>query len=144
MGWNEDKASNVFDYHGWAVVRDDTYHVDNGTLHATIEELRRRIDEFHDGSGIASVRAVNGVFHVAVSGCPNHRHEDVLGLFPWLAEHAPGSFGLLYVWDDEDPEFNNAYQVWCLRRGRTDRRLDPFLSPCIPQVEDPHDPDREG
>jgi Immunity protein 7 len=144
LGWRRGRAFNVFDYHGWAVVRDDPYETDDGRLHATIERFRRRIGEFNDGSGVTDVRGVNGAFHVWFAGNPNHRHECVFDLFPWLAEHAPGSFGLLYAWDDEDPEFNNAYQVWCLRRGKTERHLDPFLSPCIPQVEDPHDPDREG
>jgi hypothetical protein len=103
------------------------------------EEVRRRIADFAVGSGVADVRWVNGVCMVWFAGCPNHRHDRVLDLFPWLGRLAPGSYGLLYVWDDEAGEAGeaeNQFRVWRLARGLVEERADPFLSPCIPTIED--------
>ncbi|WP_406695193.1 Imm7 family immunity protein [Singulisphaera sp. Ch08] len=130
----------MFEYHGWAVVHQDPYEDDNARLQQIVEELRKVITEYGDGSGVTDVRWINGHCMVWFAGCPNHRHDCVFGLFAWLAGHAPGSYGLLYIRDDESPDYNNAFEVWCLRRGRVEVRLDPFLSPCIPVLEDEHDP----
>jgi hypothetical protein len=132
----------MFEYHGWAIVRDDSYSSDAARLHRTVEELRQVIREFGDGAGVADVRWVNGVCMVWFAGCPNHRHERVFGLFPWLAERASGSYGLLYVWDDESHDQQNEFRVWRLLRGRVEETADNFLSPCIPTIEDPYDPTR--
>lgn len=132
----------MFEYHGWATVREDTYNIDDGRLVGIVEELRRTIDTFESGSGVTDVRWVNGNCMVWFAGCPNHRCQDVFGLLPWLAERAPGSYGLLYVRDDESPEFANEFRVWRLLRGRVEEKADPFLSPCIPTIEDEFDPGR--
>ena len=50
---------------------------------------------------------------------------------------APGSYGLLYLHDDEDTNgFHNAFQVFVLSKGNFILCKDPFLSPYIPRVED--------
>lgn len=132
----------MFEYHGWAVVRDDTYDGDDAKLRSIVTELEQRAGEFNDGSGMTDIRWINGACFITFAGKPNHRHECVFGWFRWLAKHAPGSYGLLYIWDDENTEFGNTFQVHCLRRGLVEERIDPFLSPCIPAVEDPYDPRR--
>lgn len=50
----------------------------------------------------------------------------------------PGSWGLLYERDDETtlPPGPNAFRVTVLARGELSVRSDPFLSPCIPVIED--------
>lgn len=129
----------MFEYHGWAVIHDDTYEDNATNLRRIIGELQQLADDFNDGSGMTDIRNINGAWYVTFAGHPNHRHDCVFGWFKWLAEHAPGSYGLLYVRDDESPEFGNAFQVCCLRRGQVEVRIDPFMSPCIPVVEDPND-----
>ena len=126
----------MFEYDGWATLREDTREDDIGGLHRIVDELREVIEQFNDGSGVTDLRWINGTCMVYFAGCPNRRHDCVFGLFPWLAEHAPGSYGLLYVRDDEAPVHGNAFQVWRLRRRQVERHPDPFLSPCIPVIED--------
>ncbi|MGV3723616.1 MAG: Imm7 family immunity protein [Actinomycetota bacterium] len=125
----------MFEYHGWAVVREGPYEIDCGQLAQIVDELKAVIGEFGDGSGVADVRWTNATPMVWFAGCPNHRHDCIFGLFPWLAKRAPGSYGLLYVWDEEDPTHHNNFQVWRLRRGEVEQQLDPFLSPCQPVIE---------
>lgn len=129
----------MFEYHGWAVVRDDTCDGDETNLRRIVGELQNVADSFNDGSGTSDIRWANGDCFVTFAGNPNHRNERVFGWFTWLAKHAPGSYGLLYVWDDESTEFENAFRVYCLRRGQVEQRADTFLSPCIPVIEDPDD-----
>ena len=128
----------MFEYHGWAVVRDTTSDGDPESLHRIVGELQRTASAFNDGTAVTDIRWINGACYVSFAGNPNHRHECVFGWFHWLARHAPGSYGILYVWDDEDLNFGNVFRVFCLRRGQVEERIDPFLSPCMPVVEDPN------
>lgn len=132
----------VFEYHGWAVVRDDTYSTDDRRVMGIADELRNHLARHGDGSGLIDIRWVNGACLVTFAGCPNHSTPIILELLPWLAERAPGSYGLLYVWDDEDREWSNEFRVWTLCRGDVVQRQDSFLSPIVPMLEDPYDPTR--
>jgi hypothetical protein len=38
--------------------------------------------------------------------------------------------------DDESPRYDNEFRVWQIVRGRFHEQSDPFLSPCIPTIED--------
>ncbi len=100
------------------------------------------------GIAIHLDEGLNGDLHVlSIAGHRNHRYEPVIDLFRWLAVNGPGSYGLLYVWDDEDHkhgDYQNLFRVWRLARGVLEERSDPFLSPPIPTVEDPYDPAREN
>ncbi|MGR6542089.1 Imm7 family immunity protein [Paenibacillus tundrae] len=49
---------------------------------------------------------------------------------------APGSYGMLYVFNDEHPKHFNEFNVYVLTRGNVEERNDPFLSPLIPTVAD--------
>ena len=133
------KGWTMFEYHGWATLRltPGSEEVPDGLLERFAEQLRGAIAErFGTGSGIHEVRAVNGEYHVLVDGSPNHRDERIFGLFPYIAARAPGSYGLLYVWDDDHPVHENAFRVWRLVRGRVEELSDALLSPCTPVLED--------
>jgi len=134
-------AFAMFEYHGWAIVRQDTYSTNEASLNDIVEEVRQALGEFGDGSGVRDVRWINGTCMVWFAGCPNHRNERVLLFFPWLAQRAPASYGLLYLWADERRECENEFRVWRLLRGRVEESVDLLLSPCIPTIEDAYDPD---
>ena len=89
----------------------------------------------------------NDLTVVHVHGRRNHRAAGIQWLFEVVAQEAPQSYGLLYVWDQEDPaglEFENAFRVWRLARGRFTEMPAPFLSPCMPTIEVPRDPVGKG
>jgi hypothetical protein len=55
----------------------------------------------------------------------------------WIGAVAPGSFGLLYTWNDEGPaSVSNRFEIRRLVRGILSIHEDTLLSPCIPTVED--------
>ena len=75
----------------------------------------------------------------------NHRASHVWGMIQWIAEHGTGSYGLLYVHDDEDQignphygrgadDFSNAFRVHRISNGCVTEMSDPFLSPIVPTL----------
>lgn len=62
---------------------------------------------------------------------------EIIELFQFIADQAPGSYGLLYTRDDEDIEgYDNEFKVYVLARGTLRRQEDVWLSPFVPVVED--------
>ena len=83
------------------------------------------------------LRSANGSVHVWLAGSHNHRDEAVIGLFRSIAEAAPGSYGVMYVLDDD---VNYTWDRLVMRRGTVSREVDTSLSPHIGVVEDPSCP----
>ncbi|GIO83997.1 hypothetical protein J25TS5_09290 [Paenibacillus faecis] len=91
---------------------------------------------------LVTIKRYNGQDSILISGLHNHKSSYVVEIFKWIAEHTVGSYGLLYTRDDEDPVDENRFVVWKLARGELRKETDPFLSPCIPKIEDEFDPTR--
>jgi hypothetical protein len=77
-----------------------------------------------------------------LSSSRNHRGDppSAIGVLRWLAREGPGSFGLVYVHDDEDDkrtgsDHRNEFRVWRLLAGDVSELADPFLSPIIPTID---------
>jgi hypothetical protein len=74
------------------------------------------------------------------SSSRNHRGEpSAIDVLQWLAREGPGSYGLVYLHDDEDDkrtrvDHRNEFRVWRLLRGGIDELSDPFLSPIVPNI----------
>lgn len=134
----------MFEFHGWAVIREsfDEANEDEDVLKAIVAELSEQIRAHPWVNGPCRLEVVNGAYHLWTTGVFNHRGdrgEELLELFRWIARMAPGSYGLLYVYDDEAENLPErvGFQVWRLARGQLLRHQDPFLSPYFPVVEDP-------
>ncbi len=133
----------MYEYHGWITLRVTPGEVDNEEekLWEINKYAKNIIDNFADKHGFAGLNVVNGEHLAWFSGCTNHSSptsETLLEIFRLIGNQAPGSYGLLYIWDDEAThELNNEFQVWRLVRGKFELLKDCFLSPCIPTIEDP-------
>ncbi|MEV6880033.1 Imm7 family immunity protein [Amycolatopsis sp. NPDC051128] len=101
-------------------------------------EIRALVDEFA-GYALMDLRPMNGTYYIHLGGNPNHRGqhgEAVVGLFAKVGQLAPGSYGLLYVHDDEHPAHMLSFRVFRLVRGTVTEHSDHLLSPVIPTLED--------
>ena len=138
----------MFEFHGWLSLhsddRDDpTPAVLEERLDAAESALLDEIEKADDDFSVFEIRrAGNGLRYLSVHGLSNHRHEPVIDLFRWAAGNLTESYGLLYVWDDEDRRgggavHSNAFRVWRVAQGKCGEYADPFLSPCIPTIEKP-------
>ena len=131
----------MYEFHGWATIRETPSLADEENMDKVIDSVNSFIKNLNwTSGGVLDVRQINGEYHLSVSGFTNHKGkdaEDVLSLYQFLAQKAPGSYGILFVRDDEDRSGNdNKFQVLVLARGSLKEREDPFLSPYVPIVED--------
>ena len=127
----------MFEYHGWITLRSTAEAVDDEPP-LRLEEIKDLVNELA-GHGLMDLRQINGGYYVHLGGFPNHRGtqgSEVINLFAKVGHLAPGSYGLLYVHDDEDPECQLNFRVFRLVRGTVTEHDDQFLSPVIPTLED--------
>ena len=130
-------------YYGWVELRETTGdEFEPGYMFRTIDELKVEVARYEEpGYREITLRPVNGWWVLLVAGSRNRRHvglDDTIELLRWVAKKLPGSFGLLYVLDDEDQraEFRESLAVWKLARGVLEEKIDGVLSPIIPVIED--------
>ncbi|WP_432922328.1 Imm7 family immunity protein [Microbispora sp. CA-135349] len=132
----------MFLYHGWVTIRETAgLDDDDESLRRQVAAIRRLVDDLGDGA-LLDLRWMNGTPFLHVGGMSNHRGtwgRMILDLFARVGDIAPGSFGLLYVWDDEDPEHHNEFRVFRLVRGAVTEHADVLLSPAVPTLEDEWD-----
>ena len=137
----------MFQFHGWASIRYHTHDSDPVLQDKCWKKLKNHVDELN--SQLVRLQRHNGCDSLLVAGQHNHRAggKYIFELFQWVASNAPGSYGILYIADDEDvkrdADFSNEFRVWRLCRGQFIEESDPFLSPVIPTVEDVHDEARD-
>jgi hypothetical protein len=124
----------MYEFHGWVTLRvgaDDDLRSD-ATLFTWLEKL---VESLNGGNRTIEIAWNNGDCFLWMQGSHNHKDPAFEELFIAIAPKAPGSYGLLYVWDDEDPESYNEFRVFRMAHGSVTIEKDPFLSPCIPVIE---------
>ncbi|MFJ5924438.1 Imm7 family immunity protein [Kitasatospora sp. NPDC092948] len=135
----------MFEYHGWVTVRERADAEDEGAdfavqqarLRRLVQGIEERAREVGGPSGLVDVRFVNGEAFLHLGGFRNHRDPQVPALFREVGVRAPGSYGLLYVHDDEDRAHADGFVVHRMVRGQVSVHADAHLSPCVPVLEDP-------
>lgn len=100
---------------------------------ASVQDILRQPD-----CGIR-LQYMNGQPCLQTAFCANHRTAEtdaIIGTYRRIAETASGSYGVLYLRDDADPQYHNDMQVYYFRRGAVTHGIMPEFSPCIPKLED--------
>jgi hypothetical protein len=126
----------MFEFHGWATIRasagcdDPPDEPAAAAVRELIAQLGTRSNRFVD------LTRANGAFQLALRGFHNHRDQRILRFYEDVARVAPGSYGILHVHDDEDPQTHDSWICWVMRRGAVDCHRDDYLSPHIGVVED--------
>ncbi len=128
----------MYEFHGWATVRDSAGSDDLNPDPApsTVDKVQELAREANGPNHVVDARYANGEFHVWMAGSHNHTDQRVLQSFERIAKLAPGSYGVLYVLDDEHPTQANTWTRFVMRRGSVTMEIDESLSPHIGVVED--------
>jgi hypothetical protein len=135
-------GDDVYEAHGWVGLAESPGEGDEGSLEGKVNEISDLVRRHRWPTTVAvSVHALNGQYWIALTVFVNRRREEAAwidDLLELVGQRLPGSWGLLYERDDEMPvpPGPNAFRVTVLARGRASHRLDPFLSPCNPVIED--------
>jgi len=130
----------MIELHGWVTIR-DTYEAifeEGDNIDLVVTEIHEKINqlcwfkpEIKNGNGSRFLH----FSHFANRIRPDT--EEIFQLFEHIGKIAKGSYGLIYLYDDEDGNGqNNHFQVFSLARGVVKKHVDPFLSPIIPTIED--------
>jgi hypothetical protein len=136
----------MYEFYGWASIRESVREVDEGNLDTIVEKIQAYIDQLAPRHTLVSYHTRLELFQgnssvrcFTMSGQKNHKSAvipDIFEIYELIAKLAPGSYGILYIRDDEDAHYWNDFQVYVLMRGKLTQRQDPFFSPIIPTIED--------
>lgn len=133
----------MLEFHAWITIRETYKDIEDEE-----EKLDELIDEIKmDIAGIKwnkpEIKMMNGEYFIEISLFSNHKteeYDELMDFFASLAKKAIGSYGLIYLLDDEDMnDKHNEFQVYSISRGEIHCQEDSFLSPFIPTVEDEMD-----
>ena len=131
----------MHEFHAWVGLAESPLDDDDERFVAGLAEVERIVADsvWHDAT--FAVKCLNGSYFFTATGLVNRRRaegERLDLLLSVIAEKLPGSWGLVYERDDEMPEPHgpNAFRVRVLARGLITERVDHFLSPCMPVIED--------
>jgi len=130
----------MLEFHGWITIR-ETYEVrddEEEGLDRILQNIRNRIQYLHWNKPDLKVR--NGEWYIEISLFANRKTEQTIELFDfftYIANLATGSYGVIYMLDDEDINGkNNEFQVFSISRGKLHEHKDTLLSPFVSIVED--------
>ncbi|MEV5647137.1 Imm7 family immunity protein [Nocardia sp. NPDC052254] len=127
----------MFEYHGWVTLRADATTTDDESS-LRLDDVRTLLEEF-SGYALMDLQAFNGDYYIHFAGHPNRRGTwgaGVIDLFTRIGRLARGSYGLLYVHDDEDAAYAGGFRVFRMARGLVTVHADALLSPVVPILED--------
>ncbi len=129
----------MVEYYGWININQSVDGENEEDIRLTVKELEHQLHAIDFPERILTVKVINGNFVFNASGVCNHFSqdvEDVFEIYRVIAAKAPGSYGLLYIRNDEDRGRDNEFVVWRLARGAFSSFRDRYLSPCNPVIED--------
>ena len=131
----------MYEYHLWIELSESTEESDCGQLETKIDALKTLVREKLNCKPADPIVNVNYSELFQCSGGSNHRgtdHDSLMEVLQYLVESLPGSHGIVYWSDDENPgnAFFDGYRVLVVAKGEIHERYDPFLSPRVPVVED--------
>jgi hypothetical protein len=130
----------MFEYHAWITIHSSPGEEEDDAAKGAFDAAVREVSPLQGGTTEVNLRWVNGTAQLHMSGFLNHRSgegQEAIDTFERVAKAAPGSYGILYIRDDEDlTGRENEFQVLVMRRGTTFAAADSFLSPCVPVIED--------
>ncbi|MFJ9784450.1 immunity 7 family protein [Amycolatopsis sp. NPDC101161] len=129
----------MFEYHGWVTIQATASGDDDAALlERLVDRVHRAIRDAGDFD-LVDLRWSAGMPMLHFGGFDKHGGRlgpELLEVFTRVGELAAGSYGLLHVWDDQDPEHDNEFRVYRMARGQVTEREDPHLTPVAPTVLD--------
>lgn len=123
--------------HGWITLRETYKVVDEDNIDEILKKIHEEIDKIKYPK--LQLRVLNGEYFIEFSLYTNHMSGDVkdlIAFFKTVGIIAEGSYGLLYLHNDEDSENYNNFVVHRLARGEVQVFQDTMLSPAVPTIED--------
>ena len=128
----------MVELHGWLSIW-ETYEDEDLLSPEEIDEITRKVKEIISNSDCGiELKYINGTPFVNTLICSNHRTSEVdniIEVYKSISKTATGSYGVIYLRDDEDDEHYNEIQKYVFKKGACICKIDEDFSPCIPTIE---------
>ena len=129
----------MIELHGWLSIS-ATYKDEDLIPQSEVDSIKQSVKDIVSNSEYKiDLQYVNGSAFINTLYCSNHRTHEIdaiVGIYRHISEVATGSYGLIYIRDDEDKNHYNEFQVYVFKRGKCIEKDDIDFSPCIPTIED--------
>ena len=135
----------MVEIHGWITLLYSDYHEEDDKQNNFVYQFKQFILQHCEwvlDEQVGQLINRNGMQCFTLNVQHNHAGTPFypLEIFTWAAKNSTGSYGMLYVHDNEDEKFENEFQVFVLKRGQLTKVKDPFLSPYLEEVAKEYDP----
>lgn len=130
----------MVEVHGWITLRETYKVVDDDNVEPLIKQINNEIEKIEYPQ--IQIKVNNGNYYIEFSVYTNHMSsdiDDILGFFETVGKITEGSYGLLYLHNDEDRDNYNNFIVYRLAKGKVQVLQDEMLSPVVPVLEDEDD-----
>lgn len=109
--------------------------IDLRSFYASVECVELGLDLLNTNLMVADQGRTEKTICLAVS--PTLKSYGISGIntYKLISETATGSYGIIYIRDDEDSVHYNEFQIYIFKKGECHYKVDNNLSPCIPEVE---------
>lgn len=112
----------MYQYHGFAVVLESTGDEAGNESEVNIfESVKKYIEDLQSNVDVLDMKAINGQYHLWMTGLWNREPSSKFSpveIMKNIGIIAPGSYGMLYVFNDEHPKCFNEFEVYVLPRGK--------------------------
>ena len=128
----------MVELHGWLSIS-ETYGDEDLVPEKCLKKIRSQVKQILDCAehGMA-LHNMNGIPYVNASFSSNHRTKEVdeiVEVYKEISKIATGSYGVIYLRDDEDKEHGNDFLRITFRKGQCNVKVDEDFSPCNPKIE---------
>ena len=129
----------MLELHGWLTIS-ETYKDEDEYTNETLEDIMRQVKRIIENSSTQlTLKYMNGMPFLITSLYANHRTnetDNIIETYKSIAKTATGSYGIIYLCDDEDTRHYNEFQIYIFKKGECIYKTDDVFSPCIPNIED--------
>lgn len=128
----------MIELHGWLSIL-ETYEDEDLLPQNEIETIKQRVKDIIKSNtcGI-KLQYLNGEAYINTLFCSNHHTsevDEIIETYKKVSKIATGSYGIIYLQDDEDEKHYNEFQIYVFKKGQCISQIDTNFSPCIPTIE---------
>ena len=124
----------MVELHGWVTIQESCRIDDEEeSIEQIVRKLKEQISGMSGGCGdILDIRYCNGEPFLTITMFKNRINrevEEVFELLEYVCKTVPGSYGMIYMYDDESVKMSDEFQVFVIRKGKIYPERDRYLSP---------------
>ena len=135
---SEFEVTMMIELHGWLTIR-ETFEDEDLLSQNEIEVVMQRVKAIIQSNTCdIKLQYVNGTAFLHTLFSSNHHTsevDEIIETYKSISQIAIGSYGMIYLQDDEDKNHCNEFQVYIFKRGQCIYQIDTHFSPCIPTIE---------